>query len=142
MDKLVSHELLVPHADNDGVGLPHLLPAVKRHLAKNGVNGFTITPAKGTWTDANGQEYPDEDMHHIAADVPDTPHMDDLFSRLAEAIADEGRQQAVYHRKLPVQVSIHPPQKHPDIDLSDPEAGMLPSGPPGNEFEYTSGIFR
>ena len=138
---MVSHELLVPHNDNEGNDLSYLMPGVKRYLAQNGVPGFTVKPAKGTWTDPDtGQEYPDEGMHHVMADVPDTPEHDALFSNLAEAIAHEGRQQAVYHRKVPVQIGLHAPKQHPDIDLSAgyPEQG---APAPADDFEYTASIF-
>lgn len=129
MENLVSHQLMIPHVDNEGNDLSHLMGGVKRTLAAHGINGFTVHHAKGTWTDPDdGTQYPDEDMHHIMADVPDTPEHDDLFSRLAEAVAHEGRQQAVYHRKVPVAVQLHGPAQHEDIDLS-PQAGM-----PGDPF--------
>ena len=124
----VAHELMVPALEHK----PHLLTAVKRALAQHGVPGFTIHPALGTWTDDDGTEYPDEPMHHIVADVEDTPEMDDLFSRLGEAIAHEGEQQVVYHRKTPVQISLHPPAQHPDLDLS---------GASAPDDQFTASIF-
>lgn len=146
---LVSHHLHIPTVDNQGNSLAHLLPAVNRELAKHGVPGSSVVPVMGTWTDPDtGQSYPDEAMHRIEADVEDTPEMDDLFSRMSEAVAHAGGQVGVYHRKIPVQTTIHDPRPHEDIDLSAPES----QGGWGNPYEqqvpaaedqsaYTASIF-